>query len=140
MGAFELTICLHVVTAILGVGQVTALVVVANQGRKTSPVAPATWAALKRLTRGTNWSLAVMLLSGVLLEYLDGWSHSHAWWLRIAFLLFVACGAVLGMIQGALRKGEAAGNDSALRGVVVRAWVVSALVAVIAVLMQLKPW
>ena len=33
------------------------------------------------------------------LEYLADGIHGHMWWFRIAFLLFFACGAVLGMIQ-----------------------------------------
>jgi hypothetical protein len=140
MGAYDLTICIHVLTAILGVGQVTALVVVAGIGRKSLPVAPATWAALKRLARGTTWSLVVMLLTGVLLEFLADGIHGRMWWFRIAFLLFFACGAVLGMIQRALKKAEAAGDGAALGGVMLRGWIVVGLVAVIAALMQLKPW
>ena len=140
MTAYELTICIHVVTAILGVGQLTGLVVLVALGRKTSPVAPLTWATARRLARGTSWSLIVMLLSGVLLEYLAGGVHGGMWWLRISFLLFLACGALLGMIQRALRRGSAAGDDAVLGGVLVRAWIVVALVAVIASLMQLKPW
>jgi hypothetical protein len=140
MGAYELTICIHVVTAIVGVGQVTGLVLVAATSRKSLPVAPATWTALKRLARGTSWSLLLMLLTGLILEFLAGGVHGHSWWFRIAVLLFLGCGAVLGMIQRALKKGEAAGDGAVLAAVVTRGWIVVGLVAVIAGLMQLKPW
>jgi hypothetical protein len=138
--SYEIAIALHVVVAILGIGQVTGLTVVAAIAKRSSPIAPATWAALKQLARGASWSLLVMLLTGLWLEALAGGAHGRSLWFPIAFVLFVVCGALLGMTQGALRKGEAAGNASVLPGVVTRGWALCALVAIIAALMQLKPW
>ena len=81
-----------------------------------------------------------MLVTGIVLEVLAGGVHGRMWWFRIAFLLFFACGAVLGMIQRALKRGEASGDSAVLGRVVARGGIVIALVAAIAGLMQLKPW
>ena len=137
---YGIAIALHVVVAILGVGQVTGLTIVAAVAQRSSPVAPATWSSLKRLTRGATWSLLVMLLTGVWLEVLAGGSHGRSVWFPLAFVLFLACGALLGITQRALRKGEAAGEASVLSGVLTRGVVLCGLVAIIAALMQLKPW
>jgi hypothetical protein len=138
--AYEIAIALHVVVAIVGVGQVTGLTVVGAVARRSPSVAPATWAALKQLARGASWSLLVMLLTGVWLEALAGGVHGRSVWFPVAFVLFLACGALLGMTQRALRRGEAAGDPSVLSGIVTRGGVVCGLVAIIATLMQLKPW
>ena len=138
--SYEIAIALHVVVAILGVGQVTGVTLVAAIARRSPPVAPATWAALTRLTMGASWSLLVMLFTGLWLEFLAGGVHGRSVWLPTAFVLFFACGALLGVTRRALRKGEAAGDVAVLPGVVTRGAVVCVLVAIIAALMQLKPW
>jgi hypothetical protein len=137
--SYEIAIALHVVVAILGVGQVTGLTVAAAVAKRSPSMSAPMWAVLARLARGATWSLLVMLLTGVWLEALAGGAHGRSWWFPVAFVLFLACGALLGMTQRALRKGAAAGDATVLSGVVTRSGVVSGLVAIIAILMQLKP-
>jgi hypothetical protein len=138
--SYEIAIVLHVIVAILGVGQVTGLTVVAAVARRSPPPSAAIWTALKRLARGASWSLLVMLLTGLWLEVLAGGVHGRSVWFPAAVVLFFVCGALLGMTQRSLRRGEVAGDASVLSGVATRGGIVCALVAIIAALMQLKPW
>jgi hypothetical protein len=130
----------HVITAILGLGQIVGTAVLASSLPQDAPVAPAALVALRRFGRGTTWSLVLMLLSGVLVEYASGGSFHEAWWFRLSFVLLVALGALQGRIRGLLRKVESAKDGLLLRGVVRIALAMSAIVAVVAVLMEVKPW
>jgi hypothetical protein len=140
MNLFALAISVHVVTAVLGLGQIVGTAVLASSLPPDAPVAPAALVALRRFGRATSWALALMLLSGVLVEYASGGSFHDAWWFRLSLLLLVALGALQGRIRGVLRKVEAAKDGLLLRGVVRIALAMCAIVAVVAVLMELKPW
>lgn len=139
MTLYWLAISIHVVTAILGLGQVAGIVVLASAMRVEGSASPRMWLALGRLVRGTMWSLAVMLLSGVLVEYQVRAYHDTLWF-RLSFALFLALGAVQGRTRRVLRRREAAGDEPSLRAVVRGGWVMCAITAIIAVLMEVKPW
>ncbi len=138
--SYEIAIALHVVVAILGVRPSDGPHAGSSDSTPVPPVAPVTWAALTRLTSGASWSLLLMLLTGLWLEVMAGGVHGRSVWFPLAFVLFLACGALLGVTQRALRKGEAAGDASVLSGVVTRGGVLCGLVAILAALMQLKPF
>jgi hypothetical protein len=140
MNLFALAISVHVITAILGLGQIVGTAVLASSLPQDAPVAPAALVALRRFGRGTTWSLVLMLLSGVLVEYASGGSFHEAWWFRLSFVLLIALGALQGRIRAVLRKVESAKDGLLLRGVVRIALAMSAIVAVVAVLMEVKPW
>jgi hypothetical protein len=137
MTLYPVALSIHVVTAILGLGQVAGIASLASSAQAEAPVAPATWNALGRLARGTNWSLALMLLSGVLIDYSVGGGYHEAWWFRLSIGLWLVLGAISGRTRRALRKRESA---RPLQGVVRGAWSMCAIIAVIAVLMEVKPW
>jgi hypothetical protein len=140
MSLFTLALCVHVVTATLGLGQILGTAVLASSTQPGTPVAPVTLIALNRLGRGTSWALALMLLSGVLIEYASGGSFHDTWWFRLSFFLLIALGALQGMIRRRLRKLAQATDGGLLRGVVRIAWAMCAIVAAVAVLMEVKPW
>jgi hypothetical protein len=139
MMLYWLVLSIHIVTAILGLGQVAGIVVLASAMRVGGSISPGMWLALERLVRGTMWSLVVMLLSGVLVEYQVRAYHDTLWF-RLSFALFLALGAVQGRTRRALRRREAAGDEPSLRAVVRGGWVMGAIVAIVAVLMEVKPW
>lgn len=139
MTLYWLAVSIHVVTAILGLGQVAGMVVLASVMRVTAAGSPGMWVALGRLVRGTMWSLAVMLLSGVLIEYQVRAYHDTSWF-RLSFALFLALGALQGRTRRALRRREAVGDESSLRAMVRGGWAMCAIIAMIAVLMEVKPW
>ncbi len=136
----SLALCIHVVTMILGLGQVAGIAVLASSTPAGTSVAPATWSALQRLTRSAMWSLPVMLASGAYLEYTVAWGHHTEPWFRLSGALFLALGAVLGTTGRALRKRDSAIDERSLQPVARRAWAMCAIVAIIAFLMAVKPW
>jgi hypothetical protein len=136
---FAFALCVHVITAILGVGQVGAIVVVASSISPGAPFDAGSWTALGRLVRTTRWSLAIVLLSGVLLEYASGGAFHDRWWFRISFFELLVLGAISAIMGRTLKKREATGNERTLKRIVRSAWVMCALTAVIAILMELRP-
>jgi hypothetical protein len=136
---FALT--LHVVTAVLGLGQVTAIAILASTatGRVSGGEAP--WTALARLMRGTRWTLVIMLLSGVLVEYASGGAYHGTWWFRLSFFILLALGVINARMCRILRKRDSVGDDRALKAIVRSAWLMCGMTAVITILMEIKrPW
>ena len=140
MTLHDIALSVHVVTAIVGVGQVAALAGLAAGPLTGSTGSAATWKALRRLAIAGNLSLAVMLITGLLLDYSVGGGYHHFWWFRISFLAFIALGGILGGVRRTVRKNLASPDDHALRGVARAGWLMCAIIAFIAVLMQAKPW
>jgi hypothetical protein len=136
---YAVAISIHVVTAILGLGQVAAIAVVAGSAAVMSADSPS-WTALQRLVVGARSSLVVILLSGAFIEYVSGGAFHAAWWFRLSFFGLLALGACTGAVGRTLRRRAALGNERARQRVVLIAWVMCALTASIAVLMELKPW
>ena len=78
-----------------------------------------------------------MLLSGALIDYSVGGGYHEAWWFRLSFFLLLVLGAINGRTRRALRKRESA---PPLQRITRGAWSMCAIIAVIAVLMEVKPW
>ena len=139
--ANSFAISLHVVTAILGLGQAAGIAVVASSTLSHPPAARGTRTTLERLARGTSWSLAVMVLSGLAIARLVGWDYYGAkWWLRISFIATLVLGAITGGVRRTLRKRDDLGEERALRSISRSAWIMCAITSTIAILMELKPW
>jgi uncharacterized membrane protein len=139
MTLFAIAISVHVVTAILGLGQVAAIVVLASSMSSGASADAASWTALHRLVLGTRWSLVVILLSGVLLEYASGGAFHERSWFILSFFGLLALGAINGIMGRLLKKRESAGNARTLKGITRGAGIMCALTAVIAILMEVKP-
>jgi CDP-diglyceride synthetase len=140
MTLFALAISIHVVTAILGLGQVAAIVVLASSTPSGACADAGSWTALDRLVLGTRWSIAIVLLSGVLLEYASGGAFHERWWFILSFFGVLVLGAINGIMGRRLKKRESAGDQRTLKSVARSAWIMCALTAAIAVLMEVKPW
>jgi uncharacterized membrane protein len=141
-------LALHVIVAVLGIGSIASVALVAGTGRRAGRGATDVSASLQPLLRYSAISLAVMLVTGALLDFFAGGAFHEQWWFRGSALLLVATGALHGQARRAMRaglanagKGPNAGNgDVMLRRVERIAYVMCALVAVIAVLMEVKPF
>src|SRR5260221_1650980 len=97
--------------------------------------------ALQRLAGGTAWSLVIMLLSGVVLEYASGGAFHGTWWFRISFFDLLVLGAINGRMRRSIRKRDSIGEKRTLAGVVRSARVMCAITALVSVLMEVKqPW
>jgi len=136
MTLFMASLCIHVVAAILGLGQIGAIVVLASPGAAAEG---GRLSALPPLVRTTRWSLVAVLLSGALVEYASGGAFHGTWWFRASFVGVIALGAVNGRLGRVLQKSAPADGERTLRGVARSAWLMCALTAGIAVLMTLRP-
>src|SRR5689334_5399539 len=84
---YTLAIVVHVVVAVLGAGQAGALALAVSSARRAGapPSQVAAWAG--SLLRTIRWSLALLVVTGLWLDYLAAGGWHHKWWLRISFLL-----------------------------------------------------
>jgi hypothetical protein len=129
----------HTVIAVLGVGSIPAVALVAATARRAGPGSRDMSAWLGPLLRYSAFSLAAMLVTGVLLDFAAGGAFHEAWWFRGSALLLVATGVLHARARRAVRLGLANDADVVLRRVERIAYGMCALIAAIIVLMELKP-
>jgi hypothetical protein len=125
---YAVAIAVHVLVAVLAVGLVGAVPLTARLARQ-SPAAGET--ILRALLRALQIGLAVMLLSGVLLDFAVAGGYHHMRWFQASIVALVVLGVSLGRARAELRRG-------ALRRVEGWGWAMCASVAVITFLMQMK--
>ncbi|AKU96004.1 hypothetical protein AKJ09_02668 [Labilithrix luteola] len=136
---FPVALCLHVLSVVLGLGQVAGIAVIASATAPRS-VSSESWSMLERLARTTRISLPLVLVSGVLLESSSGGANHTTWWFRLSLLGFVLLGVTSALLRSALRKRDSAGDARTRERVLRAAWSMCAITAVVAVLMEVKPW
>jgi hypothetical protein len=132
----------HVLVAVLGVGSVAAVAIVAGAARRGGPAAAVVLPWLAPLLRYSSFSLATMLVTGVLLDLIAHGAFHERWWLRGSALLLIATGVLLGQARRALRKGlsQQSTGQAALERVERMAYGMCGLVGAIVVLMEVKPF
>jgi hypothetical protein len=131
----------HVIIAVLGLGSIAAIAIVAAAARTTGRASTEVKAWLGPLLRSSVFSLAAMLVTGLLLDMAVRGVFHKAWWFRLSVLLLLATGALHGQARRAVRKGLAKANagEAVLQRVQRIAYGMCALIATITVLMELKP-
>jgi hypothetical protein len=139
---FQTLLVTHVVVAILGLGAVGAVPLVASAGRKADRRATDVLGMIGPLLRYSAISLGLMLVTGALLDLVAGGAFSKHWWFRGSALLLFVIGALHGQARRALRTGLASegAGDAAVTRVVGFAYAMSALIVVITLLMEVKPF
>ena len=132
----------HVVVAILGLGSIASVALVAGTARRAGGGSKDVFAWLRPLLRYSAFSLAAMLVTGVLLDFAAGGAFHEAWWFRGSALLLVATGVLHARARRAVRSGLASEDDAdvVLRRVEWTAYGMSALIAAITLLMEAKPF
>lgn len=85
MTSYVLLKVFHLVTAVLGLGQVGALFVIAWQKPVATPLT-------LRIARIVTVSLLIMLLSGIGLLKMSGWAFAPTVWVRGSFFLVLIIG------------------------------------------------
>jgi hypothetical protein len=138
MTTYMILLCAHVVVAILGLGQIAGMLVLALVADESA--GPTTWRTLARLVRGASFSLGLMFATGALMEYVGGGVFHDTWWFRISFVLLLALGAINGLIGRALRTRDRSPSTPILPLVRRGAWAMCALVGAVTILMETKPW
>ncbi len=133
---------LHVVVAVLGLGSILSVALVAAASRRAGRGPAEASAGLAPLLRFSAISLGTMLVTGILMDVAAGGAFHDWWWFRGSALLLVLTGVLHARARRIVGGGLAsdAGRAAALRGIEHLAYGMSALIAVIAVLMELKPF
>ena len=132
----------HVLVAVLGLGLIASVAVVAATARKVGRGSTDISAWLGPLLRYSAFSLAAMLVTGVLLDIVTGGAFHEAWWFRGSALLLVVTGVLHAQARRVvrLRLAKEDSGDVVLRRVERIACGMCALIAAITVLMEVKPF
>jgi len=132
----------HVLVAVLGLGSIASVAIVAATAGRVGRGATGALMWLGPLLRYSGFSLAAMLATGILLGATSAGAVHEAWWFRGSALLLVLTGALHGRARRAVRRGLANEDDGelAVRRAARLAYGMCALIAVIAVLMEVKPF
>jgi hypothetical protein len=142
MSWYTVAVVLHVVVAVLGVGQVGALAIAASSARRSGVALPqaATW--ITPLLRYTRASLAAMVGTGIWIDVAAGGVYHHAWWVRLSGILIALTFIFHRRAMATISKGVRGEGDAAaaFRGVERAAWSMCGTVALITILMEAKPF
>jgi uncharacterized membrane protein len=94
------------------------------------------------LLRLSAVSLAVMLVTGILLDFAAQGGFRHSWWFKGSALLLLVTGALHGQGRRAVRSGLADGGNgyAALRRIERIGYAMCVLVLAITILMVVKPF
>ena len=133
---------LHVVIAVLGLGSILSVALVAAALRRAGRGRAEVSAWLAPLLRFSAISLAAMLVTGILMDVAAGGAFHEWWWFRGSALLLVLTGVLHARARRIVRRELSldAGRDAALRGIERLAYGMSGLIAAIAALMEVKPF
>ena len=132
----------HVIIAVLGLGSIASVAILAATARRAGRGSQGASVWLCPLLRCSALSLAAMLATGVLMDLMVGGEFRAAWWFRGSALLLVATGVLQTLARRAIRRELVNEDDGAvvLRRVERTAYGMCALIGVIAVLMEVKPF
>jgi hypothetical protein len=134
MSAYSIIVALHVIVAVLGVGQFGALAVL-TMSRTCRP------ATLLALAAPTQLSLVLMLLTGTALVTWTRAVFLSAWWLRISLVLAALLGVFNVRVKQRLRLLAVSGaNIDETRRLAPVTCFMCGVVAIIVYLMVIKPW
>jgi hypothetical protein len=137
MSLFVAAFALHVLAAILGVGPVVALAIGSSRAARESALDRSD--ILAPLSRWVSLGLGLMLITGILMDVGAGGIFHKAGWFRASGLLLVFIGVLNALARRRLRTSQSATHPQGLRFVARASWLMCATVAVITLLMTLKP-
>ncbi len=139
---FTPTLVAHVLVAVLGLGSVVSIAIVAALARKDRRDSAEVLPWLIPLLRYSAFSLGAMLVTGILLDIAANGAFHGSWWFRGSALLLVATGALHGQARRTIRLSlaEKANSDTVLRRLERLTFAMCILVAGISVLMEVKPF
>jgi len=136
MNLYSTLVCLHVLTAILGLGPISALAVVSSAPIPALPID-----RFARLLRGVGWSLGLMLVTGIMIVAQTHGALGKTGWVRVSLGLLVVLGALQGLVRRQVNRCQQAVPPGPLpRAVGPLLWMMCAIVAAITYLMEAKPW
>jgi hypothetical protein len=134
---FVAALVVHAIVAFVGVGLVGAIPIVARFARRGDAGLPHEATVLGALLRYAQWSLVIVGVSGVVIEFATGGAFHSSPWFRGSVALYLFVGFAQGQARRALRKGTE--PQATLRRVERWGWTMCVAASAIAVLMVLKP-
>src|SRR4051812_14079700 len=138
---YTVSVGIHVLTAILAVGLVGAIPLTARMARQSARDLAGVERILGALLLAMRVGLAGMLLTGMLLDFSAAGAFHLTGWFRASIAVFALLGVSVARANVALRRGFAPGGarENALARVERWGWAMCASVALITILMQMKP-
>ncbi len=131
---YAIAIVVHVVAAVLAIGLVGAVPITARLARKSAGQLVGAERILGALLRATQLGFAVMLLTGVLIDVSASGAFHRAGWFKASIAVLVVIGFSHARARAALRRANA------MDRVEQWGWAMCAAVALITILMQMKPF
>ncbi|APR79618.1 Hypothetical protein A7982_04965 [Minicystis rosea] len=140
MSLYTVMLALHVITAVSGAGLLGAIPIAARSARRAGPSA-SSGATLEALLRYTRVSFFLLLATGAAIDFSVNGAFHGTGWFRASFALLVLVGFSHGRARAALKRGLAPTGDpeASLRSVERLGYAMCAAVALIVVLMEVKP-
>jgi hypothetical protein len=138
---YLVAIAVHVVVAVIGIGLVGAIPLTARFARQAASAVAGSETLLSTLLRATQIGFFLMVLTGVLLDVSVGGAFHRTGWFMASVGVLPFIGISHARARRALGKGFSTGGspDVALRRVEHWGWIMCAAVALVTVLMQVKP-
>jgi hypothetical protein len=130
----------HVLVAVLGLGSIVAVTIVAATARRVERGSTEALKWLPPLLRCSTFSLVAMMPTGFLLNLTVDGAFGSTWWFRGSVVLLIATNILQTLARRAVRRGIANADDGSLLRVKRIAYGMCALIAVITVLMEVKPF
>jgi hypothetical protein len=138
-GLYTAALVIHLVVAVLGLGSIASIAIVAATARRPGHDTKAVPPWLEPLLRYSVFSLGAMLVTGILLDLAAKGAFRGMWWFRGSALLLLATGAMHGLARRTVRAGEGS-SAAGLRRIEQLAYGMCALIVVITVMMKVKPF
>jgi hypothetical protein len=138
-GLYTPVLVVHVIVAVLGLGSIASVSLVAVTALRAGGGLAEVPVSIGPLLRYSAFSLAAMLITGILLDLAAGGAFHGSWWFRGSALLLATTGVLHAQARRAVRARENGGN-AILRRVARVGYGMCALIAAITVLMEVKPF
>ncbi|HKA87665.1 MAG TPA: hypothetical protein VKE22_08370 [Haliangiales bacterium] len=139
MTLFEVVHVVHVLAAVVGTGCAAAVAVTAR-GAVRSPEALAS-SSFAPLLRWATRGIGTAFLAGVALDLVSGGAFHDRWWFRLAALSTIAASILLWVIYRRVRRvASGQGSPDTLTSAPSLAWVALAILTVVVVLMDVRPF
>jgi hypothetical protein len=133
---------LHVLIAVLGLGSIGSVTLVAWSARRMTPRPTQLPQWLGPVLQYSGISLALMMVTGVLLDLAASGSFHRFWWFRASALLLLLTGALHGLSRRSARQFHIGKVDihTTLRRVEGLGYAMSGLITALTVIMEIKPF
>lgn len=134
----QLLLALHVASAVLGLGQVGAVVSLTRYAQ-TKKGDGELLALLRKLFGTLSVSVAIVLVTGIAMDFASHGAWHATLFFRIGFVAAIAIGACAGVAGSKLKKADASSEQAALGSALTLGRVIALITLLSALLMVIKP-